>query len=427
MHLEQRQLDPYERFLWLPPHEYAFNQCIAIGFEGKLSANELSQAARILQKDHPMLCVGVKDEHKPYYSYNQVGEIAIRIVTNDDSHCWKKEIEKELHTPIPYEPGPLLRMVLINHKFYSVLLLTAHHLITDGISLTYIITELTRIIAAIREGKILENSPHLPPPPLSSFFSKKSKSLNITTAIFKPKNKSVENRCKHDKLTTGVIFKETPLEKLSYLTENAKKQNLRLQSCFLSSALLALANKIKNQENQLLSIIYECPVNMRPFLNPQILPNQLGCYVSTLCFQKNINNRTSYLKLAAEINTEIHSQLNNDLPEQTLKIVKKLIKNRKSFETLKNARNPGCPFVGVSNLGRLSFPKQSNGLNIKFIFPTVALHGTFYQENNIYLALITIDNKLFSSLMYPKPLMSEFAASSLMDNFINSLKLFARQ
>jgi hypothetical protein len=49
---QKRKLDPYERFLWLPTGESAFNLCLAIGIDGKIKIKELKQAVRFLQQTH---------------------------------------------------------------------------------------------------------------------------------------------------------------------------------------------------------------------------------------------------------------------------------------------------------------------------------------------------------------------------------------
>ena len=98
------------------------------------------------------------------------------------------------------------------------------------------------------------------------------------------------------------------------------------------------------------------------------------------------------------------------------------MENCTDFSILKSKRDYGLPFFGVSNLGSLKFDNKD--FNITFSYIAVALQGSFYEENNIYLTTKSIEGKLFFTLLYPTPLMKKKKAKTIMDGFFKQLVEF---
>ena len=63
---------------------------------------------------------------------------------------WEREIERELATRFDARQAPLIRAVLLRQPDKSILILSAHHSIGDGLSMAFAIRDLLQALSGER-------------------------------------------------------------------------------------------------------------------------------------------------------------------------------------------------------------------------------------------------------------------------------------
>jgi hypothetical protein len=111
---------------------------------GILDSSRINDALELLTKRHPHLAVRVEidSEGAGWYVDEGVPKLAADVHQRVSGQQWLDHTLKELHTPLPIETGPLFRCTLIHSPHISEIVLCAHHIISDGMSLGYLLRDL---------------------------------------------------------------------------------------------------------------------------------------------------------------------------------------------------------------------------------------------------------------------------------------------
>jgi len=136
----------------------AFNESIALEFDGALDRGALEKSVLHILQRHPALRSRFCLETLEQIFDEAPEEFSLTERRGDELAEARRE-----STGIPFdlERGPLVRWVLVSvAKDRNVLIFSAHHLVCDGWSIGMIVDELSKSYNAIRAGRI----PMLPPP-----------------------------------------------------------------------------------------------------------------------------------------------------------------------------------------------------------------------------------------------------------------------
>ncbi len=158
---DTRSLGALEELFWLYDQVAPLHFVMAAEISGPTATSTWREALDAIQRRHPLLAVRIENEGNstPVFRPAPDAPIPLRIVQNDsEAFAWQVEIGKELFLPFDPQGAPLVRAVLLHHDVKSILLLTAHHSIADGISLTHLFHDLLRIIS----GETLDPLPLMP-------------------------------------------------------------------------------------------------------------------------------------------------------------------------------------------------------------------------------------------------------------------------
>jgi amino acid adenylation domain-containing protein/thioester reductase-like protein len=158
-----------QRALWflhrLDPEGAAYNLSFCARVHSPLDPDVLSQTLRALLARHACLRSTFVD--RPDGPVQLVHEAAAPALEVIDAVGWDddelgRRLHDEAHGPFNLERGPLLRSALYRRgPDESVLLLTAHHIVSDFWTLGVLMDELGSLYPAVRAG----GAPSLPPPP----------------------------------------------------------------------------------------------------------------------------------------------------------------------------------------------------------------------------------------------------------------------
>jgi hypothetical protein len=153
-----RKLGTLEKFFSLVDRHRPVHFAVAAHILGRTTISACRTALDALQERHPLFSVGIEQPigGLPRFRSTTV-PIAIRIVDPRLS-TWQAEMARELANPFRTRQAPLMRAVLLHRTNESTLILTAHHSIANGLSLSYAMRD---VLQALR-GETLQPLPSLP-------------------------------------------------------------------------------------------------------------------------------------------------------------------------------------------------------------------------------------------------------------------------
>jgi len=155
-----RPLSGYERLFWAVDRVHGFNFSIAVSFAGNLAHARWRAGFDQAQARHPFLdtCLNTEDAQAPFFVRGEGLRIPIAFRRRDSSTEWQRAMEAGYTELFDQAAAPLLRAVVLEDEQGCDLILTANHVVIDGVGLLGFIRDLLRALA----GKTL---PSLPAPP----------------------------------------------------------------------------------------------------------------------------------------------------------------------------------------------------------------------------------------------------------------------
>lgn len=139
-----RPLGAFEQLFWLRAQLSTVHFVLAAEVEGATAPEEWRTALDAVQKRHPLLSVGIvqKGDTSPWFEHRPGNPIPLRLVSGEGLFNWEEELERELSVPFDNHEAPLLRAVVIHDPDRCIVILTAHHSMSDGLSLSYLMRDL---------------------------------------------------------------------------------------------------------------------------------------------------------------------------------------------------------------------------------------------------------------------------------------------
>jgi hypothetical protein len=150
----RRELNELEYFNWCVGQPY--NMVVAVQIRGDLSAARLRDALDRAQRRHPLLGVDIAlgPGGLPWFSSEGVGPIPLTVLEHAPPEATSALVERELTAPFAMGQAqaprlPLMRVSLLvpsNPAEPVSLVLTAQHVIADGLSMVFLVRDLLRFM-----------------------------------------------------------------------------------------------------------------------------------------------------------------------------------------------------------------------------------------------------------------------------------------
>ncbi|MBT2575227.1 amino acid adenylation domain-containing protein [Bacillus sp. ISL-51] len=156
----KRPLSEGQKGLWMLqkmfPDMSAYNIPLCFRFQ-KLDIETFKNALLFVQRQHPILTSLIKEENGLPYQTEEPGAL-LTAVEMDISDLSERDIvpfiKEKAKEPFALETGPLMRVhVFRQAKQKSIVLITIHHIIFDGVSLMTFMTALLDAYTKLSEGK----------------------------------------------------------------------------------------------------------------------------------------------------------------------------------------------------------------------------------------------------------------------------------
>jgi len=154
-----RDLGAMERILHFYASEHPRHFCVVAEIEGTIDPAKCRAAFDAVQAGHPMLSVCVRDDpQRGPGIYRCDRPLKVGFSSVDEEPDWRRVVERELATPFADSEGPLMRATVMYGAHGASIVLTSHHVLSDGMSAVFIVQDLMEAL----DGRPLARLPELP-------------------------------------------------------------------------------------------------------------------------------------------------------------------------------------------------------------------------------------------------------------------------
>ncbi|MBW4430455.1 MAG: hypothetical protein KME28_01470 [Pelatocladus maniniholoensis HA4357-MV3] len=359
----ERYLGAFEHLYWLYNQFYPMDFATVAKLQGQFSLDQLSTVLRQVQQHHPLLRVRIVTDAIGQPKFVEADdEIPLRLVARTDDQHWQAELEVELARSLDWQVAPLLRVVLLQSRTESELMIICHHAIADGLSGIYLMRDIVQGLG----GKTFERSN------FSAALSLESAISGIAPcpkASPKPKDYLPPlSRRPHPHIRNVVLSPELTQK----LIQRSRAERTTVHGAISAAFLLALAQQdVKPRD------VMRClhPVNVRSQLSLP-MPDGVGLYIC-LCM-------TTHSRMADSAFWDVARSVKSQLSQ--IDTARHLVEERQLRQPTMANLTDATAFVKelqsqypcqltVTNLGRIDMAQQYGNIRIEALHAPVVMSG----------------------------------------------------
>jgi hypothetical protein len=320
-----RPLVATERALLTTSSVGTINLVVLIRLDGPAVDDVLPDALAALRERHPLLRARIVGQpRQPRFDVSAPGTapagpgpIPVQILQRQNLRHAYAVAEEEMNTPFDVAEGPLARLTCLSGSGSATdLILTLHHVIADGTSIANLVHELLDLCLAHLTGSAPSSLvPASQPPPLTDLLPASMRGLSGVR-----KRLALVARESRDEIAyrLGSVGQRRPIplagravtrpiglgrEQTAALVDRARRQRLTLTSV-LAAGLLWQASAVlyRGRPTTMRAVIW---ADLRPYLDPPVGEETLGCYVSLMRFPIRVDQRRGFATLAEAVQHKI--------------------------------------------------------------------------------------------------------------------------
>lgn len=365
-----RPLSGLERLFLALDKINGFNFGIAISFSGVVAHARWKAAFESVQQRHPLLRAGINEEdpHAPYFTSGAGLPIPIAFQRRNSLTHWQQVMESDIAKPFDLSAGPLLRGAIIEDDRGCDLVMTANHVVLDGMGMLSIVRELLLAlegeslaelplplsaeerVAEIRARNPVQGGtgdPAEEPQPRNRTYAsrnRKGKSAISTMRFSEEQTARLLSYARRQQTTVGAVLSAAAASALREHSPELKEADLRLTTALDTRPYLGNADEV------VLSII--SPRAIVPYPDGGLGARARAIKAQTAPFQ-------SFAAIAA-----------------VFERIEFVLAQKLDAATLVNALAQGFAHdLGVSNLRTVDLPSGKSGLRVESVWGPSVLAG----------------------------------------------------
>jgi NRPS condensation-like uncharacterized protein len=419
------------------------NVVMVARIRGPVDHSRVATALETLRSRHPLLAVRVQISDNGFGSYvtNDVPAISIHVEPRQNQQQWISCAEDELRTPFPMETGPLVRCVLIQSTEVSELVLCAHHAISDGMSLTYLIRDILEHLGTSSHGleKVIPpaiNHETASTPPSLGFvakaiirlinraWSKKNLSFNFTMM------KQLHQRYWQKNGGNRLLIWQLSESETTGFVNRCQAESVTVNSA-LWTAFLVVQHEVQGSSDRFRSRA-GLAISTRDKLNVPV-GESFGFYASSHKVLLKGYKNTSFWNAAQTVHSQIKRSIDSTNPFQMLSATLLdptlldslyfskygLAPNGMSNKLLKKMMWDGVSFgFAITNMGRIDIPTLYGELKLDAVYGPIV----YSDVNEKTVGVITVGNRLSFVMSYDTNKIKTETATQLRDKVVELIK-----
>ncbi len=409
---------------------------------GRLSLDLLHKALEQVRNRHFLLGTRVvfETDGAAWLQRDGTPPFTVDEISATDEQHWERVVREHLSAPFDLERGPLVRFSLLQSESSSQLIVCAHHVICDGISLSLLIRDI--LTACGDQNTRLQSLPM--PPEVTQETTTRPLKINwfrrwVLSLIRKSWNKKNIHfdRAQHKAMlqryfeindAIQVNTFELSQAETRHLLSSCKKEKVTVNSAIWTALLVAQDEILPHRKIHSTAGLAR---NLRPFMSAEVTES-FGFFAGSMTFQLPFRPGPSFWEMARGVHKTIRRHLDAENPFQLLVMelvpptladslyFQKLgfINERLSRKMLKLAHwrelYYGC---AITNVGRLDIPEHYGPLTLE------AIHGplVYSDVNEKTIGVATVSDCLTISMTSSGHQISKQAASNILSRMKNLL------
>lgn len=419
-----RPLGAGENILWLLDQVAPGHFAVTAQVTGELVLEQLQQALSQIQQRHPLLrvCIVPDASGKPWF-VDDSAPIPLRVVQRQNEQHWLCEVEQELYCPFDWNQAPLIRVVLVQSKNISEIILITHHSISDGTSSAYLLRDILQAVATPRSG--LQTLPEYPAfedllvnceQPILNQYSSTQRAKSQTKS-----NVSAVNFPQYSQAELFVNRRPRVLAwSLSSAETNALISTCRQEQTTVHGAICAaFLFTIYSDEKK--SSILKCmsPVSIRRYLPPN-MAEDFGFYFTITVTSHAITDDNNFWELARSLKSQLHQQISLSSICTTISQQQALISTNPNPKLIQQVSLETYGFdILVTNLTRLNIQQEFGQLQLRAIYGPAVTPGS---ESDRVVGVATLGDTMFFTFTYFEPEMQPAEAVKFQQAAMQQLK-----
>lgn len=430
-----RPLGDIERGCWLIDQTAPMNVVAIAALRGRLDLARLADALARVQRRHPLLrvCVQVDRAGPAFFSSDHA--VPVEVIDRRTETQWMQVATDERNRPIAWGVPPLLRLSVVKGDDESELVITMHHIISDGASASYFIRDLLRAYAA--RGERAELGTLALRPAIEALMPESERGVaglkrsarfigQQAWTYFARRPQLLREQASVPAAQRQSTFAHQLLSQAEThaLLAICRRHTVSVHSALCAALLQAVGAEIRTDMNVGETLLGCCtPVNLRAALRPAV-GEDLGLYVGPIVTFHPLDARTELFALAAQLTTQIQAARTAGIPTLALATQGRLLPARISPQrAAQHLYNRLFGTVSVSNMGILDIPTDYGELQLD------ALH--LGGSNNPFGSLIsitatTLSGRLDLTFNYNQRIVSDERLSRVVTATMNALRQVER-
>jgi len=320
----KRELGIFERGQFIADRYAPFHIVAVLRLENAPLPHILRRSIAELQKRHPFLAAHLMHEKKRYYFVALVvPSLPFKILPRSNDEHWIRLTEAELENRIDASTGPMFRCTYLYNEDQqqAEIILALSHSIADAASASQFLHEMMVICASFSDGTGVSVSELPPAPTVESRFPSAFQGWRLSLRImryalaqmadeFIYRIRTIGKRTPpfHKPPTHGHIL---PVQFSSDIVEpfaqRARKEGVTLNSA-LNAALLLSVNRHLYAGEKLPMRTFSF-ADLRPYVEPSLHPENLGCYISMMRYTMDVNGKVDFWSFAKYVHKKIYASL----------------------------------------------------------------------------------------------------------------------
>lgn len=405
--LEENELNIIEKVGVLTDLIVSYNQVFVFGIRIEISDELLKKALHHIKTKYKILSSVLEYTDEPRLCYTSEKEIIYKIrqeLNNDDLNSL---IYNEYETEFKHKADLLLRLTKAKYNNLCVLVFTISHIIADGLSSLYLLSDFFKILAHTAEIDEIE-----------VVKSQRYDVLNLSEEANNNFNKHLKSifASRRVKKFTSMRFitKNLNIEETEQLLSHSTSHQVSLNNVILAAMSMAL---VQYYQQQKMTINFRAIVNLRPLLKMTIAQS-LGDYHSVLSHFLNISTQTDFWELPRSIHKSITNGIAQKLAFKKIANDVRSIDKTNNLDEFQVLQNINEPTVTASSFGKIDFPLYQDLLEFTFAITSYYSGPAFHY----HVGDCIINNKLLLIFQYDANALSETQMNALIQQTLSYLK-----